>query len=282
MSTQRLMNNSSIKHPCQCRFCYLKRFIIMIKVSFLGSSSGSSINCLVLECQYLFKIQFISNNCRSKWDYIKEKRGDQSFLGLVVVEEVLSFLSASVDFFRSFLSLFFKAVMWALRMVAYDAWNLWWSLAPTEVEIVFLASVARIRHLYSMDSPAALSFLFCSLDFKDDLFKVTHTEPFSLLFSNMLVSSFRNGSNCSKTIVENLRWILLADPQSTEKETSSSVLDHRGEPKKHNHNANKGQQLEIWCKIDFAYITSQWTKLLIKIQILIEFEANKTVKRKKP
>ena len=37
----------------------------------------------------------------------------------------------------------------------------------TEVEIVFLASVARIRHLYSMDSPAALSFLFCSLDFED-------------------------------------------------------------------------------------------------------------------
>ena len=31
------------------------------------------------------------------------------------------------------------------------------------------------------------------------LFKVTHTEPFSLLFSNMLVSSLRNGSNCNRT-----------------------------------------------------------------------------------
>lgn len=37
----------------------------------------------------------------------------------------------------------------------------------TEVEIVFFPSVARIRHLYSIASPAVTILFLCTLDFKD-------------------------------------------------------------------------------------------------------------------
>jgi len=37
----------------------------------------------------------------------------------------------------------------------------------TEVEIVFFPSVARIRHLYSIVSPAVAILFLCTLDFKD-------------------------------------------------------------------------------------------------------------------
>ena len=77
----KFMNNSSIKHPCQFRFCYLKRFIITIKASFFRFVLRLFlINDSVLECQYLSKIQFISNNCKSN-ENTKEKKRRSKFLG---------------------------------------------------------------------------------------------------------------------------------------------------------------------------------------------------------
>lgn len=104
----------------------------------------------------------------------------------------------------------------------------------TEVEIVFFPSVARIWHLDSIASPEVAILFFCTLDFKDAAtwqewkalikqqpknssthlkgngmqkkkdshihrLRVTQTEPFSILRSNMLVSSFRKGSSCRST-----------------------------------------------------------------------------------
>lgn len=103
----------------------------------------------------------------------------------------------------------------------------------TVVEIVFFPSVARMRHLYSSASPALANLFFCDLDFKEakittnsktkinsqthklkillhqednidthiyrHLLRVTQTEPFSVLRSNMLVSSLRKGSSCRRT-----------------------------------------------------------------------------------
>lgn len=41
----------------------------------------------------------------------------------------------------------------------------------TEVEIVFFPSVARIRHLYSMGSPAVLNLFLLTFDFMDAIEK---------------------------------------------------------------------------------------------------------------
>jgi hypothetical protein len=100
----------------------------------------------------------------------------------------------------------------------------------TEVEMLFLPSDARTRHRYSTSCPFFSIFCNCALPLSGaavskDLhqsipgflnhpnlqinaerrwghshrFMVTHTEPFSVLRSYMLVSSLRNRSGCSTT-----------------------------------------------------------------------------------
>lgn len=133
----------------------------------------------------------------------REKR-DQNYEAVAdVFFELSAFFCESAAFFLSFLSLFLREVMWAFRIVAYEAWKRWCSLGPTVVEIVFLPSVARIKHRYSIASPADFILFLCAFDFIDDLFRVTQTEPFSVLRSNIAFSSFRNESVFKGAMTDN-------------------------------------------------------------------------------
>lgn len=69
------------------------------------------------------------------------------------------YMQSSKNFMGSFNNVLIKSIAKNSKLKIYKI--------RTEVEIVFFPSVARIRHLYSIASPAVVNLFLCTLDLKD-------------------------------------------------------------------------------------------------------------------